>query len=301
MKILLGVGITVLVFMSYMLAEQRGWVNTNIAERILRGVEDGKAIREKQSEQSANEQKDSVKNVPAETDSAPVSKAQSTETPAPAPVPAKPAEPEPAAEADSGSDDFDSDGFDSDDGANSDSASDDSDDFSDSSEEQPEDAPEKAAEKTPEKPLAKSTKPKKLDYSEVARKRDAWPKAVQMRIKGTKIPMLNKNGVKIGEIEVPVGTRLFVRKVTDRGVLEVKSAVNGQIFQVHASRTTFSRLYTGKPISAGLKASSSASSGDSASSDDFGDSEDSTSSDDSDSGDDSDDDFSDDDFFDDDF
>ena len=122
-----------------------------------------------------------------------------------------------------------------------------------------------------------------------------------MRVKGTMVSIRDKNGNEVTKIEVPVGTRLFVRKVTDRGVLEVKNAVNGQIFQVHASRTTFSRLYTGKTISDGLVASgdaptkskSSSSSSSSSSDDDFG-------SDDSDSGSGSDD-FSDDDFFDDDF
>lgn len=280
-KILVGIGLAVLIFMSYMLAEQRGWVNTDIAGRLLRGVEDGKTLRDEQAQKPAASNSD--KKIFGET-----VPAKQTETPKsePTSAPAKQETP-----ADNGNDeaDFDDDGFDSDE---------DADDSADTS------SDEDTAEKTPETPEVKTVekpkKPAKLDYTEVSRKRSTWPKAVQMRVKGTRVPMLNQNGAKIGEIEVPVGTRLFVLKVTDRGVLEVKSAVNGQIFQVHASRTTFSRLYTGKPISDGLRSSSSTSSSSTpASDDDSGDADDSE---DSDSGDDSsDDNFSDDDFFDDDF
>ena len=49
-KILIGIGLAVLVFMSYMLAEQQGWVNTNLASRILQGVADGKAARAEKAE-----------------------------------------------------------------------------------------------------------------------------------------------------------------------------------------------------------------------------------------------------------
>ncbi len=284
-KVLIGVGLAVLIFMSYMLAEQQGWVNTNIAGRILRGVEDGKAIRESRKAEAAQ----SAQNTPAKN-----SDAKIFGEPAAAPAPTTPSapvktetpeeKPEPATDKDD-ADDFGSDeSGDSDDSASSDESN------NDDSADKPDSKPA---------PAAKPAKSKKLDYAEVARKKNAWPKAVQMRVKGTMISIRDKNGNEVTKIEVPVGTRLFVRKVTDRGVLEVKNAVNGQIFQVHASRTTFSRLYTGKPISDGLvaagdaptKGNSSSSSSSSSSDDDFG-------SDDSDSGDD---DFSDDDFFDDDF
>ena len=278
-KVLIGVGLAVLIFMSYMLAEQQGWVNTNIAGRILRGVEDGKAIRESRKAEAAQ----SAQNTPAKNSDAKIfgePAAPSTVTlTAPAKNEAQEEKPEPAADKDD-ADDFGSDDAGSDDSAGSDESSDESADKADS----------KPA------PAAKPAKSKKIDYAEVARKKNTWPKAVQMRVKGTMVSIRDKNGNEVTKIEVPVGTRLFVRKVTDRGVLEVKNAVNGQIFQVHASRTTFSRLYTGKTISDGLVASgdaptkskSSSSSSSSSSDDDF------------DSGSGSDD-FSDDDFFDDDF
>lgn len=282
-KVLIGVGLAVLIFMSYMLAEQQGWVNTNIAGRILRGVEDGKAIRESRKAEAAQ----SAQNTPAKNSDAKIFGEPAAPSTATLTAPAKnevQEEPEPAADKDD-ADDFGSDDAGSDDSAGSDESSDESADKADS----------KPA------PAAKPAKSKKIDYAEVARKKNTWPKAVQMRVKGTMVSIRDKNGNEVTKIEVPVGTRLFVRKVTDRGVLEVKNAVNGQIFQVHASRTTFSRLYTGKTISDGLVASgdaptkskSSSSSSSSSSDDDFG-------SDDSDSGSGSDD-FSDDDFFDDDF
>ncbi len=283
-KILIGVGLAVLIFMSYMLAEQQGWVNTNIAGRILRGVEDGKAIRESRKAEAA--QNTPAKHSDAKIFGEPAAPSKATLA-APEKTDAPEEKPEPAADTNE-SDDFASDDFGSDESAESgDSASSDE-SGNDDSADKPDSKPA---------PAAKPGKSKKLDYAEVARKKNTWPKAVQMRVKGTMISLRDKNGNEITKIEVPVGTRLFVRKVTDRGVLEVKNAVNGQIFQVHASRTTFSRLYTGKPISDGLVASgdapakSSSPSSSSSSDDDFG-------SDDSDSGSD---DFSDDDFFDDDF
>lgn len=280
-KILLGAGLTILIFMSYMLAEQRGWVNTNIADRILRGVEDGKAIRESQNTpeaKKANPKAPSDEKIFGETVSAPV--------PEPKTEPA-PATPENSTE--DSSDDFGDDGF-----SDENSTDDSSDDTSS------EDSADTAAKEETPKTAPKPAKPKKLNYEEISRKRGTWPKAVQMRVKGTMVSLFDKNGVEVTKIEVPVGTRLFVRKVTSRGVLEVKNAVNGQIFQVHASRTTFSRVYTGKPISDGLVASSGDSAGSSGSSVSEDDS-DSSDSDDSDDSDDSSDDFSDDDFFDDDF
>lgn len=286
-KVLIGVGLAVLIFMSYMLAEQQGWVNTNIAGRILRGVEDGKAIRESRKAEAAQ----SAQNTPAKNSDAKIfgePAAPSTVTlTAPAKNEAQEEKPEPAADKDD-ADDFGSDDAGSDDSGDSAGSDESSDESADKDDSKP-------------APAAKPAKSKKIDYTEVARKKNTWPKAVQMRVKGTMVSIRDKNGNEVTKIEVPVGTRLFVRKVTDRGVLEVKNAVNGQIFQVHASRTTFSRLYTGKTISDGLVASgdaptkskSSSSSSSSSSDDDFG-------SDDSDSGSGSDD-FSDDDFFDDDF
>ncbi|MBR5622865.1 MAG: hypothetical protein IKW49_06750 [Opitutales bacterium] len=282
-KVLIGVGLAVLIFMSYMLAEQQGWVNTNIAGRILRGVEDGKAIRESRKAEAQNTP---AKNSDAKIFGEPAAPSTVTLT-APAKNEAQEEKPEPAADKDD-ADDFGSDDAGSDDSGDSAGSDESSDESADKADSKP-------------APAAKPAKSKKIDYAEVARKKNTWPKAVQMRVKGTMVSIRDKNGNEVTKIEVPVGTRLFVRKVTDRGVLEVKNAVNGQIFQVHASRTTFSRLYTGKTISDGLVASgdaptkskSSSSSSSSSSDDDFG-------SDDSDSGSGSDD-FSDDDFFDDDF
>ena len=258
-------------------------MNTNIAGRILRGVEDGKAIRESRKAEAQNTP---AKNSDAKIFGEPAAPSTVTLT-APAKNEAQEEKPEPAADKDD-ADDFGSDDAGSDDSGDSAGSDESSDESADKADSKP-------------APAAKPAKSKKIDYAEVARKKNTWPKAVQMRVKGTMVSIRDKNGNEVTKIEVPVGTRLFVRKVTDRGVLEVKNAVNGQIFQVHASRTTFSRLYTGKTISDGLVASgdaptkskSSSSSSSSSSDDDFG-------SDDSDSGSGSDD-FSDDDFFDDDF
>lgn len=275
-KILIGIGLAVLIFMSYMLAEQQGWVNTNIAGRILRGVEDGKAIRESRNAQEANapaNKEASDRKIFGDVNNAPAKQAEpAKQTP--------PAQPE---KADDTAEKNDDESF---------GDEDTSDDTSSS-----EETPDTTTDKPSETPAAKPARPKKIDYAEVSRKRSTWPKAVQMRVKGTKVPMLDKNGNKIGEIEVPVGTRLFVLNVSERGILEVKSAVNGQTFQVHASRTTFSRLYTGKPISDGLVASGGSSGSSASTASDKSD----TTSDDGDSDSSSDDDFSDDDFFDDDF
>lgn len=287
-KILIGIGLAVLVFMSYMLAEQQGWVNTNLASRILQGVADGKAARAEKAEAApAAPRKTGIDDSKVFVDETPAPAAQ------PAPEPAKPAEPATAAPAETqdekpaGSDEEPAA---SDDSGDSDSSSDDGDDSA--SDESGESEPAPAAESAP-------AKPKKLDYAEIARKKSTWPKAVQIRVKGTKIPLLNNRGTEIGKVEIPVGTRVFIRKVGPTGVLEVKSSVTGQVFVVHASRTTFKKLYTGKPISDGLVAAGSASSSSSAASDDSGDD---SSGDSDDSGDsDSSSDDSGDDFFDDDF
>ena len=299
-KILIGIGLAVLVFMSYMLAEQQGWVNTNLASRILQGVADGKAARAEKAEAApAAPRKTGIDDSKVFVDETPAPAAQ------PAPEPAKPAEPataapaetqdetpagsgeEPAASDESGDSDSSSDDDGDDDSASSDDSGDDS-----ASDEGGESEPAPAAESAP-------AKPKKLDYAEIARKKSTWPKAVQIRVKGTKIPLLNNRGTEIGKVEIPVGTRVFIRKVGPTGVLEVKSSVTGQVFVVHASRTTFKKLYTGKPISDGLVAAGSASSSSSAASDDSGDD---SSGDSDDSGDsDSSSDDSGDDFFDDDF
>lgn len=286
-KILIGIGLAILVFMSYMLAEQQGWVNTNLASRILRGVEDGKAERAEKADASpAAQRKTGIDDAKVFVNETPAPAAQ----PAPAPVqPAAPETPEPETTQDepsAESSDSEPAPEDSDETPSSDDSGDSSSKDA-SANEGGESEPAPAAESAPEKP-------KKLDYAEIARKKSTWPKAVQIRVKGTKIPLLNDRGVEIGKVEIPVGTRIFVRKVGPTGVLEVKSAVTGQVFVVHASRTTFKKLYTGKPISDGPVAagSASASSSDDASGDDA-----SGGSDDSDSSsDDSDDDFFDDDF-----
>lgn len=294
-KILIGIGLAVLVFMSYMLAEQQGWVNTNLASRILQGVADGKAARAEKAEAApAAPRKTGIDDSKVFVDETPAPAAQ------PAPEPAKPAEPATAAPAETqneapaesgesseGSDETES----SDDSGEAESSGDGAGDDS-ASDESGESEPAPAAESAP-------AKPKKLDYAEIARKKSTWPKAVQIRVKGTKIPLLNNRGTEIGKVEIPVGTRVFIRKVGPTGVLEVKSSVTGQVFVVHASRTTFKKLYTGKPISDGLVAAGSASSSSSAASDDSGDD---SSGDSDDSGDsDSSSDDSGDDFFDDDF
>lgn len=295
-KILIGIGLAVLVFMSYMLAEQQGWVNTNLASRILQGVADGKAARAEGAKAApAAQRKAGLDDSKIFVDEKPAPAAQ------PAPEPAKPAEPEtppaPAATqdetpAESGESSEGSDETESSDGSGEADSSDDGAGDDSASDESGESEPAPAAESAP-------AKPKKLDYAKIARKKSTWPKAVQIRVKGTKIPLLNNRGTEIGKVEIPVGTRVFIRKVGPTGVLEVKSATTGQVFVVHASRTTFKKLYTGKPISDGLVAAGSASASSSDASDDSGDdsSGDSGDSDDSDSSsDDSGDDFFDDDF-----
>lgn len=286
LKILLGIGIAVLIFMSYMLAEQRGWVNTNFASKILQGVEDGKAIRE--AEEQVAKAQEAKKTAQAESQ-------KSVNVPAPEPKKEEPKSEEvaPADVASQQVDDSASDAGDngSADDLDSDETSDESDDFG---------GDEAADESTPqeETPKAAPAKPKKLDFAEIAGRKSTWPKTVHVRVKGTRVPLLDKYGNAIGKIEIPIGTRLYVRKVTSTGVLEVKSAKTGQIFKLHHSRTTFRKIYTGKPISDGLVASrssgapaadsSSASEESSDESDDFGSDDDSSGSDD-------------DDFFDDDF
>lgn len=284
LKILLGIGLAVLIFMSYMLAEQRGWVNTNFASRILQGVEDGKAIREAE-EQTAREKRQAEEAAKAETK-------KTVDVPAPEPKKEEPkAEPVPADDATEQSDEV------TDEPANdesvepstSDESGDESDDFGNE---------ETTEESTPqETPKAAPAKPKKLDFSEIARKKHTWPKAVVVRVKGTRVPLLDKYGNSIGKIEIPIGSRLYVREVTSTGILEVKSAKTGQIFKLHHSRTTFRKLYTGKPISDGLVASrpsGASATEDSGSSDESSNESDDFGSDDDSSGDD-------DDFFDDDF
>lgn len=280
-KIMIGIGLAVLIFMSYMLAEQQGWVNTDIASRILRGVEEGRAVRE--AEKQAAEQKAAQQQTVAKEQKVAVVS-----------TPAEKAEPTPAKEEPTSSDDFDDTGDDADD-----SSSDDDFDIDDSDDASSDDsASDDAAEKEEPKatPAATPTKSKKLDFGQIAYKRATWPKAVQVRVKGTKVPLLNEYGNKIGQIELPMGTRLFVLKVLPTGILEVKSASSGQVFQLHYSRTTFRKLYTGKPISDGLVAA-----GESESSSDSSDDSSSDESSDDSSDDDFDDDFDDDDFFDDDF
>lgn len=282
LKILLGIGLAVLIFMSYMLAEQRGWVNTNFASRILQGVEDGKAIREAE-EQTAREKRQAEEAAKAEAKKPVAVPAPKKEAPKAEPVPAADANEQSGEATDEPA------GDESEDSSASDEAGDESDDFS---------SEETTEESTPqETPKAAPTKPKKLDFSEIARKKHTWPKAVVVRVKGTRVPLLDKYGNSIGKIEIPIGSRLYVRKVTSTGILEVKSAKTGQVFKLHHSRTTFRKLYTGKPISDGLVASrpsGAPATEDSTSSDESSDESDDFGSDDDSSGDD-------DDFFDDDF
>lgn len=286
MKILLGIGLAVLIFMSYMLAEQRGWVNTNFAERILQGVEDGKANREAEEQLAREKQKlETATQAKPQKSVAIPAPAQKKEAPkVVAPVPAD----NESEQSDDTTDENEAGG--SEDDSASDEGSNESDGFGDedtSSESTPQEAPEVVP-----------AKPKKLDFTEIAGKKSTWPKTVRVRVKGTRVSLFDKYGNPIGKIEIPIGTRLFVRNVTSTGVLEVKSAKTGQIFKLHHSRTTFRKVYTGKPISDGLIASRS--SGAPATADSASDSEESSDeSDDFGSDDDSSD--SDDDFFDDDF
>ncbi len=144
---------------------------------------------------------------------------------------------------------------------------------------------------------------KKIDYAVVATRPGTWPNAVQVKTAGTRITLTDKNKKPIGSLELPVGTRVFVTNVNKDGLLSVRDE-KGRTFSIHASRTTFRKLYTGKPIKmdvarssgGGSSSSSSSSKKSSAASDDFDDDDDSGGSSSSSSSSDDDDDFFDDDF-----
>ena len=248
-KILLGVGLAVLVFMSWMLAEQRGWVNTDISGTILNKIDDGKAVKKAQDEAKKEAEKaktQAAENEPAET---------VKETPAPAPV-----------KTDDPADDF------SDSSNNEEpSASDDEPATTD------DDEPAETSEETPEpaktEPAKKSSK--KFSYADVARRPGTWPNAVIVTAKGTKIPLLDASGNKIGETNLPVGRRLYVKKLSASGVLTVEAPEIRQVFEIHASRTNFRKIYTEKPsvsIPAPAKSDDTSSGDDSADEDDSDDS-----------------------------
>ncbi len=283
LKIVIGMILAALIFISWMTAEQRGWVNTDIAGTILRQVDAGKANVEAERENAA-------KGARATTT------AQATTSPAPAPqqqttVAATPA----ASSSDDNNDSDDSASGDDSDSDNTDSDSDSTD--SDSSD----DDAKPAADNNAAPKAATKAAPKKIDYTVVAKRPATWPKVVQVRTAGSRVTLTDKNKRPIGKVEIPVGTRVFIVNVDRNGLLTVRNEA-GQTFSIHASRTTFRKIYTGKPLATTVRGGGSSSysgggssSKKSAASDDFDDDDDDS---DSSGGSGSDDD---DDFFDDDF
>ncbi len=259
-KILIGMFLAILLFMSYMLAEQRGWVGTNVAEEILKKVEDGKA-----NNAAEKAKKDTAEKNAAETKKS-VPAAEKSEEKAPEIVPESK-------------------------NSNEESASEEN-----SDEENGDPEEENSDEQTSEESSlsAKKSTSKKIDFAVVSKKKATWPNAVEVRVDGTNVLMRDNKGIVIGKVGVPKGTRLFVKNVSPTGILEVADH-NGKVFEIHASRTTFRKLYTGKPISASVARSSAGTSKKSSSKSDDYDFE-SDDSEDEDSPSDDDDDFFDDDF-----
>ncbi len=264
-KILIGMFLAILLFMSYMLAEQRGWVGTNVAEEILKKVEDGKA-----NNAAEKAKKDTAEKNAAETKKS-VPAAEKSEEKAPEIVPESK-------------------------NSNEESASEENSDEENGDPEEEEEEEENSDEQTSEESSlsAKKSTSKKIDFAVVSKKKAPWPNAVEVRVDGTNVLMRDNKGIVIGKVGVPKGTRLFVKNVSPTGILEVADH-NGKVFEIHASRTTFRKLYTGKPISASVARSSAGTSKKSSSKSDDYDFE-SDDSEDEDSPSDDDDDFFDDDF-----
>ncbi|MCD8283127.1 MAG: hypothetical protein LUD39_01105 [Opitutae bacterium] len=277
LKIVIGMILAALIFISWMTAEQRGWVNTDIAGTILRQVDAGKA-------NVAAERENAAKGARA------TSTAQATTSPVLAPQQAIVATPA-ASNSDDNNDSDDSASGDDSDSDNTDSDSDSSDDDA-----------KPAADNNAAPKAATKAAPKKIDYAVVAKRPATWPKAVQVRTAGSRVTLTDKNKRPIGKVEIPVGTRVFIVNVDRNGLLTVRNEA-GQTFSIHATRTTFRKLYTGKPLATVVRGESSSSysgggssSKKSAASDDFDDDDDDDSGSSGGSGSDDDDDFFDDDF-----
>ncbi len=277
LKIVIGMILAALIFISWMTAEQRGWVNTDIAGTILRQVDAGKA-------NVAAERENAAKGARA------TATAQATTNPAPAPQQAVAATPA-ASNSDDNNDSDDSASGDDSDSDNTDSDSDNNDSSDDA---------EPATDKNAAPKAATKAAPKKIDYTVVAKRPATWPKVVQVRTAGSRVTLTDKNKRPIGKVEIPVGTRVFIVNVDRNGLLTVRNEA-GQTFSIHATRTTFRKLYTGKPLATVVRGESSSSysgggssSKKSAASDDFDDEDDDDSG--SSGGSDDDDDFFDDDF-----
>ncbi len=288
LKIAIGIFLAVLVFMAYLLCEQRGWVNTNIADILLAKVEDGKAINAEAEKKAEEARKQATTKAEKEAALEKVAREEAArrerERVAAAAEAAKSAESVPAESTES--DDEASDEEESTDDSSDEGTSNEGEEASDESESQ-EDAPAPVA--APEK------KKITINYALISISKNTWPSSIRITREGTKIPITDSNGRKIGETRIPKNTRVFILDMNNNGVLTVRNANNkNQVFKIHATRTNFKKAYiaqmTATPASAPGEDSGEDSASDKESSED---SEDSANEDSDES--------SDDDFFDDDF
>ena len=288
LKIAIGIFLAVLIFMAYLLCEQRGWVNTNIADILLAKVESGKAINAEAKKKAEEARKQAATKAEQEAALAKVAQEEAArrerERVAAAAEAAKAAESVPAesTESDDEASDEESSDESSDEGTN-----DNGEEASDESESQ-EAAPAPVA--APEK------KKITINYALISIRKNTWPSSIRITREGTKIPITDSNGRKIGETRIPKNTRVFILDMNNNGVLTVRNANNkNQVFKIHATRTNFKKAYiaqmTATPASASNEDSGEDSASDEESSENSG--EDSASEDSDES--------SDDDFFDDDF
>ncbi|MCR5184167.1 MAG: hypothetical protein K6B46_05675 [Opitutales bacterium] len=294
LKIVIGVFLAILIFMAYLLCEQRGWIKTDLANILLSKVEDGKAEQEAKAKKEAEAKKRAASQDEIAAAIEQVKKeeeARRQQERAAAEAEKQKADAA-AAEESTDSDDASpsADDQDSSDEAGDDSSSDDTDTDSDGADEAASDEP--APEAVPEK-----KKKITINYASIRHKKTTWPTSIKITKAGTKINILDNNGKKVGETTIPKNTKVFILDMTDSGLLTVRNANNkNQTFKIHASRTNFKKAYiaqmTEKPsLASSLSDSDSSSSDDS---DDSGDSEEE-------GGDSSDASDEDDDFFDDDF
>lgn len=290
LKIAIGIFLAVLVFMAYLLCEQRGWVNTNIADILLAKVEDGKAINAEAEKKAEEARKQAATKAEKEAALEKVAQEEAARRERERLAAAAEAEAAKAAESvpaeSTESDDEASDEEETSDDSSDEGTSDEGEEASDESESQ-EAAPAPVA--APEK------KKITINYALISIRKNTWPSSIRITREGTKIPITDSNGRKIGETRIPKNTRVFILNMNDRGVLTVQNANNkNQVFKIHATRTNFKKAYiaqmTATPAPAPSEDSGEESASDEESSEDF---EDSASEDSDES--------SDDDFFDDDF
>lgn len=289
LKIAIGIFLAVLIFMAYLLCEQRGWVNTNIADILLAKVESGKAINAEAKKKAEEARKQATTKAEKEAALAKVAQEEAArrerERVAAAAEATKAAESVPAESTES--DDEASDEEESSDESSDEGTNDNGEEASDESESQ-EAAPAPVA--TPKK------KKITINYASISIRKNTWPSSIRITREGTKIPITDSNGRKIGETRIPKNTRVFILDMNNNGVLTVRNANNkNQVFKIHATRTNFKKAYiaqmTATPASAPSEDSGEDSASDDESSENSG--EDSASEDSDES--------SDDDFFDDDF